>query len=245
MTGQKYEDALRARLFEPLGLRTLRQCAPLPSEPNEARGHVRRRGVVEVAAPENMNWIRGDGGICGSVLDLARWTRLPPAASYRLMTTPTPVRVGGEAPYGFTLSLLRPDGCAKIANGGAMLGYPEMAAYYPDAGLTIAVTANRGGAGADAIEPRIHDVGIGGIDQQRVDCDVRQPIACRIPARAAVVAPPDPARHARRKKPRRHSRMKPHAARAAAMLPGPPNVRAFAAAVVENRRVRRDNAVRE
>jgi len=161
VTGQPYEEALRARLFEPLGLRSMRQCTPLPTDTNEARGHVRRRGVVEVAAPENMNWIRGDGGICGSVSDLARWTRLLAAgrvvspASYEMMTTPTPVRVGGEAPYGFALSLIRPDGRTKTAHGGAMLGYTAMAAYYPDAGLTIAVAANRGGAGADAIERRI------------------------------------------------------------------------------------------
>src|SRR5688572_5413042 len=57
---------------------------------------------------------------------------------------------------------------------------------------------------------RIHDVGTGGIDEQRVDRDVRETIARGAPARAVVVAPPDASRHARGEKGRRHSRVKPH-----------------------------------
>jgi D-alanyl-D-alanine carboxypeptidase len=170
VTGKPYEDALAEHVFRPLDLRTMRQCTPLPAEPGEARGHVRRAGVVSVAAPENMHWIRGDGGICGSASDLAHWTRLLATgrvvsrSSYARMTAPTPVRRGGPAPYGFALSLIRPDGVAKVAHGGAMLGYTAMAAYYPASQLTIVVLTNRGGAGADAIERRIAR-GLLGIDE--------------------------------------------------------------------------------
>ncbi len=161
VTGQSYEHALDARLFTPLGLASMRQCTPLPTDADEARGHVLDAGVVTVAAPENMHWIRGDGGLCGSAVDLARWTRLlhtgrvVSPASYAAMTAPTPVSSGGLAAYGFGLSLIEPDARRKIAHGGAMLGYSAMAAWYPDDELTVVVLTNRGDAGADAIERRL------------------------------------------------------------------------------------------
>ncbi|MDQ3071474.1 MAG: beta-lactamase family protein [Acidobacteriota bacterium] len=164
VTGQPYEHALAARLFTPLGLASIRQCTPLPRDAHagdEARGHVLGGGVVTVAAPENMHWIRGDGGLCGSAVDLARWTRLlhtgrvVSPASYAAMTAPTTVSSGGVAAYGFGLSLIEPDARRKIAHGGAMLGYSAMAAWYPDDELTVVVLTNRGDAGADAIERRL------------------------------------------------------------------------------------------
>ncbi len=161
VTGQPYEDALAARLFTPLGLTSMRQCTPLPEGADEARGHVLRGGAVTVADPENMHWIRGDGGLCGSAVDLARWTRLlhtgrvVSPASYAEMTAPTPLPSGGVAAYGFGLSLIEPDGRRKVAHGGAMLGYTAMAAWYPADELTIVVLTNRGDAAADAIERRV------------------------------------------------------------------------------------------
>ena len=157
VTGMPYEQALAAQLFSPSNLPSLKQCTPLP-QPAEARGHVLRRNQVSHAAPENMNWIRGDGGICGSALDLARFLRL--LATGKLVGTPmlermrTPTKPDGGplADYGLGLALVTLDGVPKVSHNGAMLGFSASAAHYPDSDLTVVVLANLGGVRTEAIE---------------------------------------------------------------------------------------------
>jgi D-alanyl-D-alanine carboxypeptidase len=161
LTGKPYEQALDDAIFRPLGLLSLRQCTPLPQEPNEARGHVPRKEGVVPAPPENMNWIRGDGGLCGNALDLARFIRLLTSGrvvtlhSYRAMSAPTRLASGRDVDYGFGLSLVGLDGRRKVAHNGAMLGFSASVAFYPDAGLTVAVLSNRGDVRTESIERAI------------------------------------------------------------------------------------------
>ncbi|MES0875217.1 serine hydrolase domain-containing protein [Sinimarinibacterium thermocellulolyticum] len=128
IAGKSYERQLADEFFQPLGLSSLRPCTPLPQERNAARGHVLQGGAIVPAAPENMNWIRGDGGLCGNALDVAKWTRLLATGrvvtpeSYRQMVAPTRLADGRLADYGFGLSLVTPDGRRKVAHNGAMLG---------------------------------------------------------------------------------------------------------------------------
>lgn len=158
VTGQPYEQALSARFFAPLGLHSIRQCTPVPLDRTEARGHEKLKGVVVTAAPENMNWIRGDGGLCGSAVDVARWTRLLATGkvvtprSYRLMTAPTSLSDGRQVDYGFGLSLVDLEEQRKVAHNGAMRGFSASAAYYPAAALTVVVLTNRGDVRTESIE---------------------------------------------------------------------------------------------
>lgn len=161
VTKLPYEEALAVELFRPQGLTSLRQCPSIRRMPAEARGHILRDGAVVPSAPENMNWIRGDGGLCGHALDLATWLRrlasgrvLTPA-SYRLMSAPTPLPGGRLADYGFGLSLIALDGRRKVAHNGAMAGFSASAAYYPDDAVTVVVLANRGDVRTEVIERRI------------------------------------------------------------------------------------------
>ncbi|MFU8814288.1 MAG: alpha/beta fold hydrolase [Pseudomonadales bacterium] len=153
-----YERALAEELFVPLELASLRHCSPLPQGRDEARGHVLRDDRVTSAPPENMNWIRGDGGLCGSALDLARWSRLlateqvVSARSYQLMSAPAQLADGSRVDYGLGLSLVSLDGRRKISHNGAMLGFSASAAYYPDNDLTVVVLTNRGDVRTEAIE---------------------------------------------------------------------------------------------
>jgi D-alanyl-D-alanine carboxypeptidase len=161
VTGKPYEEAIVERLFAPLGLHSLRQCRSVPQGPAEARGYLREGTANTPAAPENMEWIRGDGGFCGTALDLARWTqllsngRVIAAEQYARMIAPARLDSGKEVDYGFALALVRPDGVRKVSHGGAMRGYSAQAAHYPDRRLTVVVLTNRGDVRADAIEREI------------------------------------------------------------------------------------------
>lgn len=165
VTGLPYEEAMRARLFAPLGLASLHQCPSVQRAPHEMRGHTRRRGkdgieVIE-APPENMNWIRGDGGLCGNAPDLARWVRALAAgravspAAYARMTAPTVLNDGRRADYGFALATIEPDGVAKLAHTGSMLGFSTAAAYYPAQQVTVVVLASLGDISMEVLERRI------------------------------------------------------------------------------------------
>ncbi len=161
VAGKPYERALAEEFFRPLGLSSLRPCTPLPQGRGAARGHVLHNGAVVSAAPENMHWIRGDGGLCGNAYDLARWMRwlasgrivTPP--SYREMIAPAHLADGRLVDYGLGLSLVSLDGRRKVAHNGAMLGFSASAAYYPDSELTVVVLVNRGDVRTESLERRI------------------------------------------------------------------------------------------
>ena len=188
LTGKPYEDALADRFFTPLGLTSFRQCHSVPRGGSEALGHLWHRGRNIGAAPENMEWIRGDGGLCGSAKDLAVWTHLLATGQavspthYSQMATRTRLASGAEVDYGFGLALVRPDGVAKVSHGGAMRGYSAQAAYYPERRQTVVVLTNRGDVRADAIEREISRAVLG------LATPIRPAIAQSATERSAYVA---------------------------------------------------------
>lgn len=161
VSGMPYERFLERELFQPLGLTSFHHCSPRPSAPHQARGYGLRNGSVLAAPAENMNWARGDGGLCANAEDLARWGRalatgrVVSPRSFQSMTTPAPLHDGRVPAYGFGLSLIGLDSCPKIAHHGAMSGYTGMLSFYPEEDLVIAVLVNRGGLWADGIEKAI------------------------------------------------------------------------------------------
>jgi CubicO group peptidase (beta-lactamase class C family) len=176
-TGQPYEAFLAAAFFRPLSLPSLHHCKQAPLPPRDAQGYARRQGALVVAPWENMNTARGDGGICGSAVDLARWTRalgrgeaLPSGAVP--MTSPTATGDGRRWPYGLGLGLLPLDGRPRASHGGSIGGFSAAAAWYPRDDLAIAVLTNFTFVPAEAIEhalaravlglptPRFRDVAV-------------------------------------------------------------------------------------
>lgn len=72
VTGASYDEALRRRLFEPLGMRTASATRTgLISAPNWARPHVGQGREVEVLEPYYR--VPAAGGMNSSILDLAVW----------------------------------------------------------------------------------------------------------------------------------------------------------------------------
>ena len=157
LTGRPYEQVLREQFFAPLDLGSLRACTTVP-RPEDAPAFERRKGGNVPAPPENMNWIRGDGGLCGTAVDVARWVRLLATGrvvspeAYRSMTSQAATADGRRVDYGLGLSLVTPDGTAKVSHNGAMLGFSASAAYYPEHEATVVVLVNRGDVRTESIE---------------------------------------------------------------------------------------------
>lgn len=169
VSGMPYEKFLEQEVFKPLGLTSFHHCSPHPSAPNHARGYGLRNGTILAAPPENMNWARGDGGLCANAMDLARWMRALATGqavspgSFQRMITSAPARDGTVPAYGFGLSLVgledpnggRDGSRRKIAHHGLMTGFSGMLSFYPEEDLVIAVLTNRGGLWADPIEKAV------------------------------------------------------------------------------------------
>jgi D-alanyl-D-alanine carboxypeptidase len=162
VSAMPYEIAMQQIVFRPLGLSSLSQCRSVPDGRGEARGHVRdRAGKIVPSAPENMNWIRGDGGLCANALDLARWMRAltveqpAPMAVAAPMKVPTTLSNGKLVEYGYALSTIAPDRVSRFGHNGAMLGFSASAVVYPTYDLTIVVLANRGDVRTEAIERQV------------------------------------------------------------------------------------------
>jgi CubicO group peptidase (beta-lactamase class C family) len=156
--GAPYEEFLQSAFFNPLQLGSLHHCKQAPQPPREASSYTLRKGRLGLARWENMNTARGDGGLCGNVVDLARWMRLLArgdvvgAASVDAMTRPTFPALGPTAPYGLGLGLLPLDGRHRISHTGEIGGFSAAAAYYPRDDLAIAVLSNLAGVPVEAIE---------------------------------------------------------------------------------------------
>lgn len=141
-------DALQRRLlFEPLGL-GIGSCAGMD-----------RRTLGPGFNPDGspFSWpanshpaYDGNGGNCGTVHDLARWTRALGAG--RAVGAPllggmrsgVPVRAGYVPPYGFGLSNKPLAGRRALWHSGIDEGWSAFAAYLPDEELSLAIVFNRG-----------------------------------------------------------------------------------------------------
>ena len=150
VTGQRLEDALSARFFRPLALASIRECPPHPgAAAGAARGHVSSGQGLTGHPPENFHLFTGAGGLCGSALDLARWTRalatgkVVKKTSYTQMSAPVRLDDGRMADYGMAMVLVSPDGARRFGHGGYGGGFSAQAAFYPDTDLTIVVMLNR------------------------------------------------------------------------------------------------------
>jgi D-alanyl-D-alanine carboxypeptidase len=160
VSGQSYAAYLEEAFFGPLGLASTRVCDTLPGV-GRAQGYALDDGVAHPAPAENMAWALGDGAICSSALDLAKWQRalvtggVVQRSSYEQMIATETLADGTTPPYGFALSLVELDGRPKVAHSGRMGGFSGALAYYPDDDVTVAILTNLAGIEPEAVERAI------------------------------------------------------------------------------------------
>ncbi|MGZ8335640.1 MAG: serine hydrolase domain-containing protein [Allosphingosinicella sp.] len=148
VTGMTFARAQREWLLDPLGFADIGECTAL----DRARltpGHDAAGAVATLPANPAPSYA-GNGGLCASAADLARWTRALGAGRVvradllAEMRRGEPVAAGYTPPYGFGLSTLPLAGRAAFSHAGGGEGWGAWTAYLPDERLTLAVMANRG-----------------------------------------------------------------------------------------------------
>ena len=160
VSGQRFADFLRDRIFAPLGM-----TGTVAHE--ETRSHVAQRAYgytvnaagVRRTDQSNTSAVLGDGGIYSSAADFAQWDRaleqhaLVSAAAQQLAWTPPALAGGQPSEYGFGWFIDRDHGTMRLRHHGESRGFTNCILRYPDKRLTIVILTNRtGGAPWDVAQ---------------------------------------------------------------------------------------------
>ncbi|MBA3544257.1 MAG: serine hydrolase [Chthoniobacterales bacterium] len=163
VTGKFYGDFLQERVFQPLGMKSMRVISEADIVPHRAAGYRLKNGELK-----NQQWVSqslnttADGCLYFNADDLAKWAealdqkKLLSPGSYEEMWSPVKLNDGTTAPYGFGWGVTKTEsGHRLLEHGGAWQGFASYIARYPDDHLTVTVFCNRAGAGARYIAQRV------------------------------------------------------------------------------------------
>jgi D-alanyl-D-alanine carboxypeptidase len=143
IAGSSFADFVHSEFVLPLGLLDTGVCGtfnlPLP----EGYGRTGAGKWIRMQ-PLHSSGVIGDGSICSTASDLARWSHLLATghvllpSSYAAMTTPL---VPGP-PYGLGLDLRNMVGHRAVSHGGSIDGFQAYLGHFPDRDIAIAVMTN-------------------------------------------------------------------------------------------------------
>ena len=148
LSGKPLAEALRDEIARPLGLKSLARCTA--DKAGGAESYVRSAQETPRPVPSyHPSVTLGNGGICTTAGDLARWNRalhggrVLSEASYRAMTTPRGAAATDGAYYGLGL-YVRPEPWGKqvILHGGTTAGYAATSSWYPADSISVTVLYN-------------------------------------------------------------------------------------------------------
>jgi CubicO group peptidase (beta-lactamase class C family) len=152
-SGMRYEDFVRKRIFEPLGMKTAYYGCATCIIPRRASGY--DGGPNGVINQRYLSFTQpyAAGSLMMAVTDLHRWARalfggkVVSAASLKRMTTPYILKSGEPSTYGYGLQIGTLRGRRAIRHGGGIFGFSTDALYLPEQDVFVAVFSNNAGGG--------------------------------------------------------------------------------------------------
>jgi CubicO group peptidase (beta-lactamase class C family) len=162
LSGVPWEDFVRARLFEPLGMRrTNLSVDEMLADDDHAAAYTRRHGVIESVPQRPLPAVAPAGAINSSVADMARWLLaqlaggqldgtavMSPATAKRQLTPHMLVAEGLEVPglnqyaYGLGWMIGRYRDHRIASHGGGIDGFQTQCMLLPDDGIGVIVLTN-------------------------------------------------------------------------------------------------------
>ncbi|SEH00249.1 CubicO group peptidase, beta-lactamase class C family [Nonomuraea solani] len=151
VSGRPFAGYLRAKVFEPLGMRYSTTIDTDRDLPDSARGHLNILGLA-IPLPEPTGFGNGSGGVLSSAGDMARWliaqnNGILSAASMREMRTPS--RLDDSYALGWYVGRT-PRGTPVVEHGGDLFTSTAYQLLIPQSGYGLAVMANTGMTYSDA-----------------------------------------------------------------------------------------------
>ncbi|NNF05454.1 MAG: serine hydrolase [Candidatus Eisenbacteria bacterium] len=142
VSGTAYGEFLKARIFEPLGLRTMTHD-PGPARPGPVPGYAPwGSSQVEAVLPIAPAFLSGSGSLWSSAEDLLRWNQALHGGELLSPTSYAKFTQDHGNGYGYGVSVFTRFGRDVIGHDGRVAGYASDLAYYPNEELTVAVLSN-------------------------------------------------------------------------------------------------------
>jgi CubicO group peptidase (beta-lactamase class C family) len=152
-SGMRYEEFVRKRIFEPLGMKTAYYGCATCIIPRRASGYDGGPNGFMNQRYLSFTQPYAAGSLMMTVSDLHRWSRalfsgkVVSPASLKRMTTPYVLKNGQPTSYGYGLGLATLNGRRAIRHGGGIFGFSTDALYLPDQDVFVAVFSNAAGGG--------------------------------------------------------------------------------------------------
>jgi D-alanyl-D-alanine carboxypeptidase len=161
VSGKPFGQFLKERILDPLGM-THSAFEPGPEIKGQTKGYTSfALGPLEPAEPEANGWLYAAGGLWASAPDLARWDlalmegRVLKPESYRLMTTPRPLKSGHTTGYGCGLNVRQIEGETVLTHGGAVSGFLSVNALVPRTKSAVILLTNTEHLSSDSLHSTI------------------------------------------------------------------------------------------
>ena len=154
-SGMRYEDFVRKRFFEPLGMKTAFYGCSTCIIPRRASGYDGGPNAFTNQRVLSFTQPYAAGSLMMTVSDLHRWSRalfggkVVSEASLKRMTTPYVLKNGQPTGYGYGLSIADLRGRRAIHHGGGIFGFVTDALYLPDQDVFVAVFSNNAAGGSN------------------------------------------------------------------------------------------------
>jgi D-alanyl-D-alanine carboxypeptidase len=155
VAGQPLFDALKARVFDQLGMTSVTNSDLAKLTAADAQGYFRRaNGPAHEAPHEGPGWMYAAGELAMTAEDLAKWdisvidkTILAPA-SYDAMETEVHLANSIGTRYGLGVGVSMPGGHRELEHSGEVSGFVADNVVFPDDGIAVAVLTNQDASGA-------------------------------------------------------------------------------------------------
>ena len=161
VSGKKYVDLLRERIFDPLGMKDSGLDTDELVLPKRAEGYRPGPHGPELARSESMTIPWSAGAIYSTTGDLLKWEhglfggKVLNADSLKAMTTP------GKGKYGYGVFIEDHDGTRVVSHGGGIEGFNTSLKYAPEKQIAVVVLSNVNGVAPDAMSGQLMDTMLG------------------------------------------------------------------------------------
>ena len=147
--GKPLVEQLRARIFDPLQMTSVRDQDASHLPPSDPTGYFQHAlGPLRAAPLEGTGWMFAAGELAMSPHDLALWNismmnrSLMKPASYDAMFTDVKLKNGKPTGYGLGVQLSERDGQRVISHSGEVSGFVSQNTIYPDRKAAVTVLTN-------------------------------------------------------------------------------------------------------
>lgn len=161
VSGKKYGDLLRERIFGPLGMTDSGLDTDELILPKRAQGYMPGKGGLMLARSESMTVPWAAGSIYSTTGDLLKWEhglfggKVLSADSLKAMTTP------GKGNYGLGVFVVNKDGLKEVSHGGGIEGFNTQLMYAPERQIAVVVLSNVNGSAPGLMGDQLLDVVLG------------------------------------------------------------------------------------